>query len=407
MHLLSKDLLRFDVKPFLLGVLFSRIMPSDRDEIPKSFYVYTNFRTSKAVNFIDFDFIKYSDILKEKYNVASGYENWIVHRVSESTMELRFYIQNDLEIKTTDFYNMIYKKTMQETWMYTEDLCENKKMFIRGFMETRGSIDLTRPYISQDYFYNNRFELKRAQILTDLMDIPYGYLNFNPRNLQGDFVSGIQRRNTQFRINIHYYAKEIGFINEYKALIYEKAWNKNIKTVKNDIITYDVTLPKVNNSISFIKQLNFFTNNIYEKELTPVKIEMLRDKLNFNKEDNESSKSNRNRTIIGLFDSISPDRCGLCGTEETFINKDKSQAFEIHHVIPYHNGKHYDNIANLIKLCATCHSSLKRGRSTKESQLKSLVTILHKHPEIFEYTSSALGIENINELAMEIYSMLG
>ena len=35
---------------------------------------------------------------------------------------------------------------------------------MRGYMETRGSIDLSGNYIAQDYFYNNQMELKRIQI---------------------------------------------------------------------------------------------------------------------------------------------------------------------------------------------------------------------------------------------------
>lgn len=406
MSINAKDLLRFDIKPFLFGVLFSRIMQADDSKIPKQFYIYTNFRTSKAVNYGTFDFKTYSNVLKDDYNFFSGYENWVVDKSSSSTIELRFYINNDLKVTTSEFYNLVYKKVMQEDWMYSEDLNESKRLFLIGFMETRGSIDLNRPYIAQDYFYSNSFELKRIQLITDYMNIPYGYVNFNPRDLQEDFVSGKRKRNTQFRINVHYYAKLIGFINKYKAQIYENAWNPMVRVLENKIITFDIQLPNVKDSVAFIKYLNFFTNNIYQQNLNKNKIEQLRDTLGFNK-DSENSASSRNQTIIEIFDAIAPDKCGLCGTEKTFTKKNGKQAFEIHHVIPYHNGKQYDNIANLVKLCPTCHSSFKKGRSTKEQQIKNIILILHNHSEIFEYTSSALGIEDINLLAQEIFTMLG
>lgn len=402
----AKDLLKFEIKPFLLGVFFSRIVGSNKEEIPDQFYVYTHFKSSKAVSYVDFDFIVYSSDLKNKYNSFSGYENWEVHKVSPYSVELRFYIKNDLKITTTNFYNLIYQKAIQERWLYEEEMNIEKRLFMIGFMETRGSVDLSGRYISQDYFYNNTFELKRIQIFTDLINIPYGYLNFNPRNLQEDYISGKNKRNTQFRISIHYYAKIIGFINEYKAKIYENNWKPQTNSIENGIITFEVELPKVSDTLSFLKYLNFFTNNIYRKELTPNKIENLRKALGFTK-NVDSSKTNRNKTIIELYDQISPDECGLCGTKTTFTKNNGRQSFEIHHVIPFHNGKQYDNMANLIKLCPTCHSSLKKGRATKQEQIVNLISILHKHPEIFEYTSSTLGIADINNLASEIYYMLG
>lgn len=405
MYINASDLVRFDIKPFLLGILFSRIMPIKN--IPETFYVYTNFRVSKAVNYTDFDFIKYSEKLVRKYNEFSGYENWKIQSAKKGSMELRFYIKNDLNIGTSEFYNLIYKKTMQEDFMFTQELTLDKRLFLIGFMETRGSIDLNRPYISQDYFYDNTFELKRIQLITDHMNIPYGYVNFNPRNLQDDYVSGRRKRNTQFRINIHYYSRLIGYINEYKALVYEKAWRANTKRFKDNIITYDVSLPNIKDSVAFIKYLNFFTNNIYKKELNKEKIESLREMLGFNKDGNDFSTSNRNKTIIELFDSLYPDKCALCQTEKTFTKKNGRQAFEIHHIIPFHNGKQYDNIANLVKLCPTCHSSLKKGRATKKTQVENIISLLHEHHEIYEYASSTLGINNINDLAEQVFMMLG
>lgn len=407
MYINAKDLMRFNIKPFLFGVLFSRLMTDDITEIPKMFYIYTYFKTSKAVNFTDFDFCSYSEILVNDYNTFSGYENWQIKSVTNSSMELRFYIKNDLEIKTSEFYNLIYKKIMQEDWVYDETLSLKKRQFLIGFMETRGSIDLSANYISQDYFYDNRFELKRIQLITDYMNIPYSFLNLNPRNLQPDFISGKRKRNMQFRINIHYYSRFIGYINRYKAMIYSNNWKVINEEPKNGIITFKSSLPKMRESIAFIKYLNFFTNNIYEKDLNAEKILALRNALGFNKDELNVSKTSRNRTIIEIFDSIAPDQCGLCDTKETFIKNNGRQAFEIHHVIPYFHGKQYDNIANLIKLCPTCHSSFKKGRSTMSEQVKNIIVLLHKHPEIYEYTSSVLGIENITELATEIQHMLG
>src|SRR5690625_1786812 len=405
------DLLNFDIKPFLFGTLFSRIITDEDAEIPEQIYVYTNFRASKAVNYTDFDFRQYSERLVDIYNRASGYRNWQVQRVSDSSMKLIFTIENNLHIPIEQINNLVHQKLMQESWLYADadTLDEAQKMFMRGYMETRGSIDLTRKYIAQDYFYNNRIELKRVQIFIDFLNIPLSYLNFNPRELQGDYVTGNMRRNTQFRINLFYYAKEIGFLNEYKALIFEKGYKtEDVKLIDGDVIYYDVLPPERNDSVSFIKYINFFSNNIYKQDLNKRKVEHLRKNLGLDQKDNVYGHQTRNQTIISLFDEIAPDKCGICGTTETFLRKKTGrQAFEIHHVIPFHKGKQYDNIANLVKLCPTCHDSLKKGRAPKEQQIEHIILILHNHPEIYEYTSSMLGIEPINELAREIYTMLG
>lgn len=404
-----KDLLDFDIKPFLYGVLFSRITSDEQSEIPEKFYVYTAFRASKAVNYTDFNFLEYSSKLVDRYNYVSGYKNWAVKSVTDTYMKVTFPILNDLGITIEAFNDIVYKRLMQESWLYEEGMSEEKKMFMRGYMETRGSIDLGGNYISQDYFYNNRIELKRIQIFMDLLGIPFSYLNFNPRELQGDFITGKRKRNTQFRINIHYYVSEFGLINEYKALIYEKNYGTIGNMIEKDnVIYFEVEPPKRNDSISFIKYINFFSNNIYKQDLNKQKIMTLRKNLGFNKDANKIEGKSRNQTIIEVFDSVSPDQCAVCGTKETFIRKStQRQAFEVHHVIPFHNGKQFDNIANLVKLCPTCHGSLKKGRSTKEEQVKNIISILHGNSAVYEYTSSILGYSDINVLAEKIQDMLG
>jgi len=286
-------------------------------------------------------------------------------------------------------------------------LTEEKKDFVRGFVEIRGSVDTTAKLIAQDYFYNSKIEIKKAQLLTDMMNLPIRFANFNPRNLQPQYVNGENKRNTQFRIHAFYYAKNIGFINDYKAKIFETVYHFHRKKVENLITYYDVEIPKSrNDDVSFIKYLNFFTNNIYDKELTSTAIKELRISLGF--DTNESTKTSRNASIIELYRLISEDKCAICDTTKTFENKKTGrQHFEIHHMISYNNGNEYDNIANLVKLCPTCHDSLKRNHASKPAQVKSILKIFHEHSEIYEFTSSYLGIENINNLADKIWSMLG
>ncbi len=402
-----KDFLNMEIRPFILGAFLSRTMTETIDG-KSFFYAYTSFRSSKIIYRDEFDLVSYSKVLIDKLNKASGHYKWQVKYLNETSMELRFYILNDINMPKSMFFKTLYQKVMSSSWALDEELNEDKKKFIRGFMELRGSVDTTAKLIAQDYFYDNRLELKKAQILTDLMGLPIKYANFNARNLQPQYISGENKRNTQFRINILFYAKYIGFMNEYKALIFDRAYTSDGKELIDDIIYFNINMPKPkNDDITFIKYLNFFTNNIYEKELTKPAIEQLRKDLGFSNEQTENSNK-RNMSIIALFSEISEDKCAVCGTTTTFINqKTGRNHFEIHHVISFCNGKEVDNIANLVKLCPTCHDMLKKNRASKETQIKAILKILHEHIEIFEFTSSYLGIDDINELASKIWEMLG
>lgn len=399
------DFLKWDIQPFLFGAFFSRIMCEQKNS-KKYFYCYTKFKASKIVPEILFDIREYSDKFVRTLNFYSGSNNWQIHRLTPTSFEARFYIEDDLSISNTSFFNLLYQKLLQCTWVQSHDLSDEKKSFIRGFLELRGSVDIGAKYIAQDYFFNDRIELKKAQIFIDLMNIPINYANFNMRNLQPQYVNGIKKRNAQFRINSYFYASKIGFINDYKAAIFDKAF-KTFEHYKINQITYfNINLSEVkNDDVLFIKYLNFFSNNIYEKFLTFNCINDLRRRLGFN---NATSNENvRNRTIIELFDMIAPNKCAICGCDHTYERNDGRQYFEIHHVISRCNGPNTDNIANLVKLCPNCHSMMKKNASPKEKQIKAIIKILNEHSEIFEFCNSYLNINDINELANQIWKLLG
>lgn len=402
-ELLSKK----EIKPFLYGAFLNRIMTTNISEGP-CFYAYTSFRASKAVYKDDFNFYTYANELIASLNHFSGFYNWEKYRVKEQSMELRFYVVNDLKISSTQFYALLYKKMLTCDWLTGEELNDDKKSFMRGFMELRGSVDTTAKLIAQDYFYNNNVELKKGQILTNIMDLPISYANFNARNLQPQYVSGENQRNAQFRINLMFYANRIGFINKYKATVFDNSYHNRGKKEIDGITFFNVDLPKHKDyDVTFIKYLNFFTNFIYEKKLTPVAIAELRKKLGFT-DNSPSEKTNRNRTIIELFNEISEDKCAICGTTKTFENKRTGrQHFEIHHVISYKNGVELDNIANLVKLCPTCHDMLKKNATAKDKQLKAIIKILSEHTEVLEFAKSYLQIDDINKIADDIWERLG
>lgn len=409
MELKVSNLLNSDISPFLHGAFFSRIIPtfSNRD-IPDSFYVYSTVKKSKYVPTKQFDFENYPNELIKTYNYFSYFEHWKLHKVSSSRFEIRFYVKNDMSLEENVFFMLMYKKLIHSEWIFQDNLNEDKKSFIRGYMETRGSIDTSHKWIAQDYFYNNKFELKRILLLTDMMNLPMSHANFNPRNLQPEYVSGTNQRNDQFRIKLFYYANMIGFINKYKVKIFENAYQTYNKSIVNKITFYDMDYPKSDvTNVAFVKYLNFFTNNIYQKNLNNENIQKLRELIGFDSQ-KAGNRINRDMSMVKLFDEISEDKCAICDTKKTFIKKTNGrQSFDIHHMISFHNSPKFDNIANLVKLCPTCHSSLKKGRSTKENQIKSIKIILEKREEVYEYCSTALAVHEVDELSEQIWYKLG
>ena len=399
------EFLRREISPFLYGAFMSRIMECRKDS-KDCFYCYTSFKMSKLVPPRLFSIPNYSWKYISELNYISGTRYWEIHKCTETSFEARLYLENDLSLTKNSFYNMLHAKFFKEAWIHADGLTDDKKDFIRGFLELRGSVDTTIKYIAQDYFFDNRIELKKATIITDFMSVPLKYANYNMRDLQYQFVAGINKRNPQFRINSYYYAKYIGFLNKYKAKIFEKAFITQGNFDDNQIKYFRVNMPSSNSDdVAFIRYLNFFSNNIYERQLTPSAIDNLRRRLGFDSDVN--SIEARNMTIVNLYDTISQDKCAICGTETTYRRPDGRNYFEIHHVISRCNGPELDNIANLVKLCPTCHRMMKSNGSSKDEQIRVNIKILNEHSEIYEFCSSYLNISEINNLAERIQELLG
>ena len=403
---LSK-LFNLELKPFLLGVFLSRIMNIEING-NNYFYAYSSFKGSQRIYRNEFDFDELSKEIVSKFNKMSGYYNWNIETVTETKIEIRFYVLNDVGMSKDMFFKCLYQKAMSSLWMLDEELTEPKKEFIRGFFEARGSVDTTAKYISSDYFYDNRLELKKCVTITNNIGIPIQYVNFNARNLQPQYVSGENRRNAQLRINSFYYAKEIGFVNRYKAEIFDRSFSSRGRIEKDGIIYFDVDLPeKRMSSDSYISLLNFYTDFIYKKEITPEIVSQLRQQRGLDDDRNHQGLK-RDSAIIELFKKISPDKCAICGITDTFLNqRTGKQYFEIHHVISFCNGKKVDNIANLVKLCPTCHELMKKNKAPKYEQIKAIIKILNEHQDIYEFACSYLGLDDINEVSERIWELLG
>lgn len=407
----SEFLRRKDTKPFLLGAFYSRIISVQND---KYFATTSSFKTSKYVYEMDFDLEDYkSNEYLDRLNYFSGHPGWFYKKNNSIKInglpraDLIFLIENDLNQTQTTFFKTLQTKIYSSDWAHEDGLTESKKFFIRGFFELRASIDTNRPLIAQDYFFNSQKEISKAKLLIDFLDVPLSMLNINFRELQNQYVSGENQRNTQLRADLYWYIQNIGLINKYKAKIYENRYYYSEKIVDDFNITYFVcpqTEKKDTNT--FIQYINYFANNVSGKELTPVEIQKIRDRLGFNTLSSDSMS--RNQKIIELYRNLSEDKCAICGTTQTYLNKKTGrQHFEIHHMISFKNGKELDVYDNLVKLCPTCHDMMKKSSGVESDQIKAIEKILNENDTIYEFCSTYLGIENIPELSIKIQSLLG
>ena len=73
-------------------------------------------------------------------------------------------LENDLGLNNEQFFTRLLQKIFLAPFFMDKDLSENKKMFLRGFFETRGSIDTSLSFLTLDYFYNSSLEAKTHSI---------------------------------------------------------------------------------------------------------------------------------------------------------------------------------------------------------------------------------------------------
>ncbi len=393
-----------DINPFLMGAFFSRyIFSDDKTKI----YTNVSFKSSKYENFKLKGYTqKYLKILNK---VCSPYSHWKTVKESETSFQARFILENDLNLKEKNFFNRLYTTIVsKENWFLTEELNEAKKSFIRGFLEPRGSIDTCRRYITQDYFYNSIFEIKRARLLIDYFSVPYSILNLNFRDLQNDYTSGKNLRNTQLRINADWVMKNIGMYNKYKAGIFEKAFSITDSYEKQKVFYFNTNYSLGNRKSTFDERLNYYSTNIYGQKIPKEEIAALRKNLGF-----DSKKNNiRNPELVELIRLQAPDECVCC--KDKYNIKDRSFThkktgkfyFEIHHAISLGTKIELDDENNLVKVCPVCHTCLKKGIGTEEEQKHLITMLLQNAPQVFEFAKHIFDTEDFSTVVQKMYENL-
>lgn len=395
-----------NIPPFVLGAFFSR-------SIFTSNTIYTE-ASSGAGNKPDeltIEKFKYNrKIYLDKLNFVSYPFVWELAITNDTIFKAKLIIENYLNLtKENFFYRLYYKLATECPWVNSEKLTDKKKDFIRGFFELRGSIDTTATYISQDYFSDGSFDLKKYNILTDFVTVPYYVLNLNFRNLQKQYYEGTNQRNTQFRINSKWYMKYIGMMDDFKIDKFAGSHSSKDKIIKIGKVSYfDIEEPNYNKNKSVDNKFNFYAQNILQRNLTKEEIKKLREIIGYD----SKSKQLRDPSLKEFVRLYEPDECVCCKDlydikDRTFIHKRTNRPyFEIHHVISLGNNKELDDENNLVKLCPVCHSCLKRGTGLENDQKKLIEQILENSSKALNFCKNILGCTDKNKLIEKIYAKL-
>jgi len=402
------DFFENDIPAFILGAFFSKYLFTDDN---KYIYTYGSFRKSTKITTKNIDYDKYLIEYLETINKEStAFPFWCTFESIPKNIKLDnknrkgiqyFMLENNINISITSFYNKLYKKVVSQDWIYDSNLNENKKSFIRGFIELRGSIDTTTNYMPQDYSYNSDFEIRKIRVLIDMMHIPYNQLNINFRDLQNQYVTGISKRATQFRPDVWWYMSNIGVLNKYKAEIFLISKNARIKEIEGNSTYFYDDGPIKNKKNNFEDRLTFYINNIFNKNLSINSIKKLRNELGFN---DSNVTSIRSTSLADLVRLLKPDECVGCKnkydiSDRSYIRKDTGRYFfEVHHVISIGNNKDLDDIDNMVKLCPACHRTLKKGTASRETQEDLIKEIYKNSPECYEFSKHFFDTDNYNEI---------
>ena len=405
------------------GALLSRIIESKDNRF---FAAVSSYQKSRRITDDSFDFDSYTQEYVNLLNTISQTTGWkskeeldssysFCKFINISKVKAVYIIENDLNISRSNLFNRLYKKFFTDSdYIQSSELNANKKHFIRGFCELRGSIDTTFPMLSMDYFYESKFELNKARLLNEYLGIPYYIININFRQLQDQFVEGINKRNTQLRLNLNWYSRNIGFINSYKCEIIKKNYSIEMINTNNNIKYIDMPIVEYRQSDLFIKRISHFSEKLFDRELTDQDIEKIRQELGFDIEndDTSSQKVKRNREIVELVRLYTPDECAGCKnqydiSDRTFTHRKTGRPyFEIHHTISFNNNVELDHEDNLVKLCPVCHSCVKSGVGIPGQQIEIINSIFENMPNVKYFAEGFFDTKNNQLLVQEVYRNL-
>lgn len=397
-----------EIPPFLLGAFYGRTEQDNNG----NFYTYSGYRNGKIFDNQTLYNRSKVEYKKQLNTICSTFPYWQFGEDCACQGKIvAFVLKNDLQLSRTSFFNRLNTKIYSSSFLYKDGLTTAKKMFIRGFMELRASIDRNRNLITIDYISNNTQETKRLRLLIDYLGLPPEFANFIFRECQPQYFNGINKRENQFRINAFWYGKSIGLINIYKAAAFKACIKNNGYKIKNGITYFDCTIPLSTNTTTFESRLNYYAQNIEGHNLTEEDIRKFKDFIGITEATNDTFQ--RNPTIVQYIRYFTKDECACCKdkykiSDRTCLLRNTKDRYylEIHHVISVGHEKQLDDIDNLVKVCPACHATLKRGRADETTQKGLIECILNNKKQVRDFCESYFDSTDFNTVVEQVWEHL-
>lgn len=399
------EFLENEIPTFLLGAFFGRIEQTTKGD----FFTYSDYRNWQIFSNLELYNKSKFEYIEQLNEICSPFAYW------ENGKNLNkvavFMLKNDIQLNRTNFFNRLNKKIYSSSFLYESGLTNEKKMFIRGFVELRCSIDRNRKYITIDCASHSKQETKRLRLFIDYLEVPAAFANFNFRECQPDYYTMRQQRDNQFRINAFWYGQNIGFINNYKTAAFEHCFPNNGKRSKNGVHYFNCNVPIPNESNVFETRLNYYAENIEGRTLTQNDIQQF--KAFIGQLETHDNEFIRDPMIVKYIRYFTKDECVCCKqryaiTDRTCLLRGSTDRYylEIHHVVSVGKNKQLDDIDNLVKICPACHATLKRGRAEEATQKKLIAAILNDKKNVFDFCMSYFDCTDFNSIVQKVWEHL-
>ena len=312
-------------------------------------------------------------------------------------------IVNNKNWELDKFLNAVYESILYKLNKLPSDYLLDIELALALFI-FRGSADFNRGLYAVDLknptlrYIDNFFKLLLSS--DDLLS----RLNLNFRELQPQFVSGTNLRNTQVRINLKWFynnvVKRFGHINQYKT----------------DVLVKNITmLGEIHKYRSFEERLIFYRQSIIGRELTQQEVNSLRQDLEFSQQIRQIPDNTfiiRNQKIVSYARETFDDICVGCGDHYKIADRSFKMPrngryyFEINHVIAYANNSNtVDVLDNLVKLCPTCHRALSPRRAYETLQKSIIEKMIDSRTEVKNFVKSMMPNISLSPIDY-VHSML-
>lgn len=359
-----------------------------------NFEIQSNYRETKFAKLSNDSYLKTAQNLSEKYKLDF---------VCSGSTKIISTIENNKNLNIDQFLDYIYKAIISKLNKIPKDYQLDIEMALALFI-FRGSADFNHSFYSVDLknpttsYVDNLFKLLLSS------DELLSRLNLNFRELQPQYITGKNIRNTQVRINLKWFYDNVilNFINlnKYKSDILAK----NIKNL-GDLRQYP----------SFEERIIFYRQSVFGRKLKDEEIKTLRQELQFSLQKENipgATFINRNQKIVSYARETFEDICVGCGDkykieDRSFkMPRNDRYYFEINHVISYANDSDtVDVLDNLVKLCPTCHRALTPGRAYGTLQKSIIEKMINSRKEVSNFVTSMIP-SNFSSPVDYVFSML-